>query len=76
MTYKLTRKLPDGTVKAWGAPFATIGKAAQAVAYCLADNGLVVRSDAAAFASEFQAIPAGTEVLHESSGYVFRAEKS
>jgi hypothetical protein len=76
MTYKLTRKLPDGTVKAWSTPFATMRKAAQAVAYCLADNGLDSRKGATAFASRFQDAPAGTELLHELSGYAFRAEKS
>jgi hypothetical protein len=76
MTYTLTRTLPDGTAKAWSTQFATMRKAAQAVAYCLADNGLAGRRDATAFASKFQDTPPGTDVRHESSGYVFRTEKS
>ena len=74
MTYALTRTLPGGTVKAWSTPFATMRRAAQAVAYCLADNGLAARPDATAFASKFQDTAPGTEVRHEPSGYVFRAE--
>lgn len=72
MTFKLTRQLPDGTVKAWSASFPTMRKAAQAVAYCLADNGLDSKAGASAFASRFQDAPAGTEVAHVS-GVVFKA---
>lgn len=74
MAFKLTRKLPNGTVKAWSTPFPTMRKAAQAVAYCLADNGLASRSEASRFASQFQDTAPGTEVPHES-GYTFTAER-
>lgn len=75
MTYTLTRTLPDGTAKTWSMPFATMHKVAQAVAYCLADNGLASRPDAAAFASKFQDTAPGTSVRHEPSGYAFRADR-
>lgn len=73
MSFKLTRKLPNGMVREWSKPFSTMREAAQAVAYCLADNGLVSRSEASRFASQFQDTVPGTEVLHES-GYTFTAE--
>ena len=74
MTYKLARTLPDGTVKAWSTPFPTMRKAAQAVAYCLADNGLDTQAGANAFASRFQDAAPGTAMLHEASGYTFTSE--
>jgi hypothetical protein len=73
MAYKLSRRLPGGAVKSWSAPFPTMRKAAQAVAYCLADNGLASRREATAFASQFQDTAPGTEVPHPS-GYTFTAE--
>jgi len=74
MTYRLSRTMPNGTVKAWSTPFDTMRKAAQAVAYCLSDNGLDTRAGAAAFASQFQDAAPGTAVTHPASGYVFTAE--
>jgi hypothetical protein len=74
MTYTLARKLPNGVVKSWSTPFPTMRKAAQAVAYCLADNGLDTRAGATAFASRFQDTAPGTEVVHPASGYAFTAE--
>jgi hypothetical protein len=68
--------MPNGTVKAWSTPFGTMRKAAQAVAYCLADNGLDTRAGAGAFASQFQDAVPGTEVTHEASGYAFTAERT
>jgi hypothetical protein len=70
MTYRLTRRLPDGTVKQHSMPFATTRAAAQAAAYVLADNGAASRKDAAAFASRLQDAAPGTGLPH-SSGYVF-----
>ena len=68
--YRLTRRLPDGTVKQTPMTFTTRRKVSQAVAYCLADNLAASRKDAAAFAFRFESAPVGTEVAH-SSGYAF-----
>ncbi len=76
MAFMLTRTPPGGTAKTWSMPFPTMHKAAQAVAYCLADNGLASRPDAAAFASRFEDAAPGTEMRHEPSGYVFRTERA
>lgn len=68
--YTLTRTLPDGTVKNWPSPFQTRRKAAQAVAFCLADSNAATRGEAGAFASRFQDTPPG-ETLAHPSGYAF-----
>jgi hypothetical protein len=70
MSYQLTRRLPDGTVKRHSITFATRRDAAKAAAYVLADNGAAPRGDAAAFASRLQDTAVGTEMGHPS-GYVF-----
>jgi hypothetical protein len=72
--YKLTRTLPDGTVKEWPRLFPTMRDAAWAVAHCLTDNNMTTRREAARFASQFQDTPPGTAVRHESSGYTFTAQ--
>ena len=50
MSYRLTRELPDGTVKAHSMPFARVRDAQQAAACVLADNGAATRAEAARFA--------------------------
>lgn len=69
-TYRLTRRLPDGTVRRHPGAFRTRRDVSQAVAYVLADNGAASRKDAAAFAFRFESAPTGTEAGH-ASGYAF-----
>jgi hypothetical protein len=69
-SYRLTRQLPDGTVKEHSREFTSLRAAAQAVAYTLADNGADDRKDAAAFASRLQDAAPGTTMTHPS-GYSF-----
>jgi hypothetical protein len=69
-SYRLTRQLPDGTVREHSTAFESLRAAAQAVAYVLADNKAADRKDAAAFASRLQDAAPGTTMTHPS-GYSF-----
>jgi hypothetical protein len=73
MAYRLTRRLPDGTVKAYSRQFKTKREAARMVAYALADNGAANRKDAASFASQLQDAAVGATLDHPS-GYAFTIE--
>ena len=70
VSYRLIRRLPDGTVRGWPRTFPTRRDVARAVAYCLEDNGAASRRDAAAFASTVEDAPLGGELAHVS-GYAF-----
>lgn len=70
MEYRLTRRLPDGTVREHTRPFKTKRLAAQAVFYTLTDNGAASRKEATAFASLLQDVAIGTFMEHPS-GYAF-----
>jgi hypothetical protein len=72
--FRLTRTLPDGTVKAHAMKFKRPRDAAQAAAYALADNGVASRKDATSFAAKLQAAKLGEPVAHES-GYSFTISK-
>ena len=68
--YRLTRRLPDGTVRQYPRAFRTRRDVSQAVAYVLAYNSAASRKEAAAFAFRFESAALGTEVGHPS-GYAF-----
>lgn len=70
MRYQLTRRLPNGQTREWSTKFETPRDAARAVAYCLTDNGLATRPEAASFASQVQDAEIGSTTEH-SSGYAF-----
>lgn len=66
MSYRLTRELPDGRIKAHPMTFARVWDAQQAAAYVLADNGAATRPEAARFAAT---LTPGTPGSH--AGYTF-----
>jgi hypothetical protein len=73
MAYRLTRHLPDGTVKSYPKKFKTRRDAARTSAYVLARNGAADRKDAVRFASRDQGAAVGTTLNHRS-GCVFTVE--
>lgn len=73
--FKLTRTLPDGTVKTNPTALRTLREVEFAVAYCLMDNSRVPRGEARRFAAGFTGRPPGTTVKHGASGYAFRIDR-
>lgn len=73
MPYRLTRTLPDGSVK-HPTPTKTKHQSARYIMYTLYDNTSLTKKEATAFAAQVQDAPDGTEHAHPS-GYVFRIDK-
>ncbi|MFH8805284.1 hypothetical protein ACH4F6_38045 [Streptomyces sp. NPDC017936] len=73
--YRLTRTLPDGTVKTNPTALRTLREVEFAVSYCLMDNSRVPRGEARRFAASLTGRPLGEPVRHESSGYAFRVDR-
>lgn len=69
--YRLTRILPNGTVKQHS-PMGTKREVETAAAYALLDNARVPRGEARAFAHRLVEQPLGTALRHDASGYIFR----
>jgi hypothetical protein len=74
VTYRLVRTTPKGEVKAHERVFPAVAAACAAAWYVLTDNTTVTRAEANAFAARLHAAPAGTELTHEPTGYMFRID--
>ena len=73
-TYRLTRRLPDGTIKAQSTEFGSLPAVRRMVAFILHVNGAVAtRTDANVWAREN--ITVANSTVQHPSGYVFWVEE-